>query len=203
MPCAIGPFGEQREGFLGARLPVAAMDEQQRRRFFGRLEEIDPVALARAISEVEMAGMPRAHFGGTPVPAGDDVGASGHRDAVVEAEVELLLAHGAPVRRIERRRHRKISKSGRQRMRFHFAGKCSTATTQSAATKRNDGRCDKWPIRDWCGRPHAPSSINSIPAKSRRSICSTCWSSGSPRSTARSTPCRRCASIAPAPMPRP
>ena len=52
-------FGEQRKRFLGAGLPIAAVDEQQRRRLVGGLEEIDPVALARAIAEVEMIGVLR------------------------------------------------------------------------------------------------------------------------------------------------
>ena len=84
------PFGEQREGLLGAVLPVAAVNEQQRRRVVGGLEEVDPVALARAIAEIEMIGIARAHLARTPIPAGDDVGASGHRHAVVEAEVAVL-----------------------------------------------------------------------------------------------------------------
>src|SRR6195952_4246101 len=44
-----------------------------------------------------------------PVPAGDQFGAIGHVNAVVEAEIALLLAHAAPIRRIERRRHARIS----------------------------------------------------------------------------------------------
>ena len=43
-------LGNDGEDLLGARLPVAAVDEQQRRRSVSRFQEIDPVALARAIS---------------------------------------------------------------------------------------------------------------------------------------------------------
>jgi len=92
--------GKQRKGFLGARLPITAMDEEKRRRGFPGLEEIDPIALARAISQVEMIGILRPHLEGTPIPAGDEVGAGGHVNAIVEAEVALLLAHAAPVGRV-------------------------------------------------------------------------------------------------------
>src|SRR5580704_15440796 len=71
-----GTAGKQRKGLLGPHLPVAAMDKNQRRRPLGSLEEVDAIAFARAVSEIEMLGMPRAHFGGTTVPAGDDVAAS-------------------------------------------------------------------------------------------------------------------------------
>ena len=98
-------FGKQREDFLGAPLPIAAMDEQERRAAVGGFEKVDAITLARAIAEVQMAGMPRTHVGRTPLPAGNDVGAASHRDAIVEAEVAILLAHAAPVGRIKRRGH--------------------------------------------------------------------------------------------------
>ena len=46
-------LGHDGKKFLGTHLPIAAMDEQERRRALGRLEEVDAVALAIAISEVE------------------------------------------------------------------------------------------------------------------------------------------------------
>jgi hypothetical protein len=84
--------GKYRKNFLGSHLPVTAVNKQNRRRFLGSLEKIDPVALARAVSEVEMIGIPRPHFRRTPFPARDHVAASGHGDTVVEAEVTVLLA---------------------------------------------------------------------------------------------------------------
>jgi len=57
-----GPCGKQRKGLLGPHLPIAAMNEQQRRGVRRSLEEIDTVAFARAISEVEMIGVGRAKF---------------------------------------------------------------------------------------------------------------------------------------------
>src|SRR4030088_837754 len=163
-------------------LPIAAVDEPQRRAFFCWPEEVDTIALARAISEVEMIGIPATHLGRAPFPAGDDVGASSHGNAVVETAVTAFLAHAAPVRRVERRTHAQISYLGRSA--FHFAGKCFTGLP--AIEKRNDKEKHKWHlIRNWCGRRRAPSSINSIQAKSRRSTCLTCWSGGSPRSMAR------------------
>ena len=65
--------GKQRKGLLGPGLPIAAMDEQQRRRLFPGPEEIDPVALARAISQIKVIGILRPLLLGTPVPAGDEV----------------------------------------------------------------------------------------------------------------------------------
>src|SRR5215470_11692300 len=56
-------FGEQRKIFLGAHLPIAAMNEEQRWRAFRGLEKVDPVALARAVAKVEMAGMALAQLG--------------------------------------------------------------------------------------------------------------------------------------------
>jgi hypothetical protein len=43
-------FGEYRKHFLRPVLPVAAVDEQKRRRLFGGFEEIDPVAFARTVA---------------------------------------------------------------------------------------------------------------------------------------------------------
>jgi hypothetical protein len=101
------------------------MDEQQRRRVLTRLEKIDAVALARAISEIEMGGLVLAHLAGTLLPAGDHFDASGYRCAVVEAEVAFLLAHLAPVH-IGEIRHVKNLRQQLQRY-FHSAGKWSTA----------------------------------------------------------------------------
>src|SRR6266849_2004106 len=53
---------KQCKNLLGAVLPIAAVDEHQRRPVFRDFEKIDPIALARAISEVEMVGMLRAHL---------------------------------------------------------------------------------------------------------------------------------------------
>ena len=64
-------LGNDGEDLLGARLPVAAVDEQQRRRSVSRFQEIDPVALARAISQIDMFGKALAQLGGTLLPAGD------------------------------------------------------------------------------------------------------------------------------------
>jgi hypothetical protein len=96
---------KQRKDFLGAPLPVAAMDEHKCRPAVGRFKKVDAVAFARTVSEVQMAGMPRTHVGRLLLPAGNDVGAASHRNAIVEAEIAILLAHAAPVRRVKRRRH--------------------------------------------------------------------------------------------------
>src|SRR5258707_13701340 len=105
-------LGKQREDLLGARLPVAAMDEHQRRAFFASLDEIDAIALARTVSEVEMVGISRTLLRRAPLPAGDDLGASGHCNAVVETFVTVFLAHPAPIGRVERRTHAQISGLG-------------------------------------------------------------------------------------------
>src|SRR5260370_23887602 len=166
-------------------LPVAAVDEHKRRPFFTRFEKVDTIALARAVSEVEMAGMSRTQLQGKPFPAGDDVGASSHGNAVVEAEITLFLAHIAPVRRIGRRSHAQISNCGAKRRRVSTLPE-NVLQDYPPSRSGNVGRKNKWHlIRDWCGRPRARSSTNSTPARSRRSICSTCWRAGLPRSTAR------------------
>jgi hypothetical protein len=104
------PLGKQRKDLLCAVLPVAAVDEQERRRVRRGLEKIDAVTLARAVAEVEMVGKAVAQFCRPAVPAGDDVGAAPHGLAVVEAAVPCLLAHCPPVRRVKRRCHAKTSK---------------------------------------------------------------------------------------------
>src|SRR6185437_2885917 len=165
------------------------------------LEEIDPVALARTVAQVEMSRMPPAQFGGALLPTGDDPGAAGNRRAVVEAEVALVLAHAAPVRRIQWRRHPQISFFGLPRV--ATLHKNVLDHTQIRYHKRSQREKCAWPItRDWFGKRPVPLSINSGRAKSRRSTCSTCWNNGSPRSTARSTRCRRCASTAQGTAPR-
>src|SRR3984893_17807739 len=105
-------FGKQRKGLLCPLLPVAAVYEQKRGAVVARLEKVDPVALARAVAQVEMIAIARPHLGRALVPAGDDVGAAGDRFAIVEAAVAVLLAHAAPVQRVERRAHAQISDSG-------------------------------------------------------------------------------------------
>src|SRR5258708_31663934 len=99
------PLGEQRESLLGAHLPIAAMDEQQRRRVLARLEKIDPVALARAIPKIEMGRMELPYLSRTPVPGRDDIPAAGDCLAIVQAAVQFLLAQFAPVGRVVGRRH--------------------------------------------------------------------------------------------------
>ena len=135
------------------------MDEQQRRRIFAGFQKIDPVALARAVAQVEMSGMPLAQFRGALLPAGDHLGAAGNRDAVVEAEVAVLLAHAAPVRRVEWRRHPSISfqpVAGVSTLRKMFY---STITIRYHEAERT-GECAWLIIRDWFGKRPAPSSTN-------------------------------------------
>jgi hypothetical protein len=52
-----------------------------------------------------MAGMPRTHVGRASLPAGNDIGAASHGNAIVKAEITILLAHAAPVGRVKRRGH--------------------------------------------------------------------------------------------------
>jgi hypothetical protein len=97
------------------------VDEQQRRRVRPRFEEIDAVPLAMAISEVDMIGPGGTKFGRATLPAGNHVAASCHRRTVIEAAVEVLLVHAAPIGRVKRRHHVQVSTS---RWPFHFAAKC-------------------------------------------------------------------------------
>src|ERR1700739_2772028 len=120
------------------------MNEHQRRRVLGGLEEVDAIAFARAVSEVEMLGMPRALSTRSPVPASDDVATPHHSRAVVETVVTILLAHAAPVRRIERRTHSQISKSFAS---FPLLREMFYRATQSAIEKPTKGRCKWHPIK--------------------------------------------------------
>src|SRR6478752_6957996 len=114
-------FGKGREILLGAVLPIAAMDEQQRRRPVAHFQKVDAVTLARAITEIEMGGMPLAQLRRTRLPFRDDGGAAGNRLAIVEAAVERLPAKLAPVRRVQSRHSRA------PHLRCQPAAKCSTA----------------------------------------------------------------------------
>jgi hypothetical protein len=143
-------FGKQRKGFLGAGLPITAVDEQQCRRSFGDIEEVNSVALARPISEIEVAGMAHPHLGRAPVPAGDKLGTGRHMNAIVETEVAILLAHATPVRRIERCRHDQVSSRAAWLQRvLPLLRKMFYSTTQSVRSRRNDREKSNWPIRDW------------------------------------------------------
>ncbi len=58
------------DGALYAQAAIGAwMLAVQRRRLLARLEKIDPVALARAISQVEMVRIALAHLAGPLLPA--------------------------------------------------------------------------------------------------------------------------------------
>src|SRR3954447_19489237 len=174
-------FRKQRKDFLGPMLPIATMDEQQRRRVVPRLEKIDAIALARSVSEIEMIRIASAQFRGTLLPAGNDVGASSHGKAIVEPEVKLLLAHCAPVRRLKRRGHAQFS--------YRAALQRVSTLPENVLHDYSNGkrqRRKKWRlIKRWSERPHAPSWTNSIQAKSRHLICSTCSKGVSPKSTAK------------------
>ena len=120
-----------------------------------------------------MIGIARAHLGRTPLPCGDYFRAARHRKAVIETEIALLLAHLAPVRRIERRGHAKVLHCAAA-ARFHFAGKCSTGLELSAEQPQRGDVASGWSWAD-ASDGMRRRSTNSIRAKSRRSICSTCW----------------------------
>src|SRR5207248_7458987 len=96
-----GPFGKLREHFLRPMLPIAAVNEQKGWPIVARLEKVDPVALAPAVSQIEMLGISLAYLGRAPRPIGDDLSAAGHGLAVIETAIAILLAHAAPVQRVE------------------------------------------------------------------------------------------------------
>src|SRR5262245_5155200 len=140
-------FGNQRENFLGARLPVAAVNEQQRRSLVGSFQEIDPVALARAISDIEMLWVALPQRGRALLPAGDDVGAAGNRRAVVEAAIDFLPAHLPPVQRRKIDRHAQTSRPPGNFSAFYFAGKCSTARSSRLREGGMNGEKIWWPTK--------------------------------------------------------
>src|SRR5262249_23999646 len=128
-------FGKDRKDFLGTVLPVAAMDEHQRRRVAGYPEEIDPVAVARGIAKLAIARVPLAQFARPLFPARDHLGAAGHRDAIVEAEVALLLAHLAPVHVGKGRHYQALPAISLQ---FPLCRKMVYSTTQSIKKRHGE-----------------------------------------------------------------
>jgi hypothetical protein len=98
-------FGNEDEELLRPHLPIATMDEKQRRRPVRGFQEVDPVALLPAVMQVEMRRMPLAQRGRPLLSIGDDVAAVRNGKAVVQPAFELLAAHRAPIRRPRWRRH--------------------------------------------------------------------------------------------------
>ncbi|WP_229182283.1 hypothetical protein [Bradyrhizobium oropedii] len=82
-------------------------------RVVARFQKIDPVALTRAVCEVEMFGVLLPHHRGALFPAGGHLGAALDGHAVVQTEVALLLAHRAPVQRGKQRCHPCLFRSHR------------------------------------------------------------------------------------------
>ena len=149
-------LGNNGKNLLGARLPVAAVNEQQRRRLFGGLQKIDPVALARAVAELDMTGVALAHFERTLLPAGHRLHAALDRHAVVEAEVALLLAHRAPIQRREQCRH---SKSPIQPQPGRVSNLPENVLQHHDQETQRTGET-RWLIRGWCERRRVPLSAS-------------------------------------------
>jgi len=152
------PFGNDGKNLLGTGLPIAAVDEQQRRRVVSGFEEIDPVALAWAVAQVDMSWETLPHLGGALLPAGDHLRAAGHGNAVVETEIPRLPAHGAPVQRGKQCRHADIS--GRPPL-----GDVSTLPENvlqhhQRPKKKRKQEIPNWRIRTWCVRRRAPLSAS-------------------------------------------
>src|SRR5581483_1490232 len=169
-------LGKHREVFLGAVLPIAAVDEQQGRRIVMHLEKVDAVALARTVTKIEMIGMALAQFRRLPLPARHDLAAAGHRLAIVETAVEIGPAQFAPVRRVKRRRHANPLVPC-------VATAARNVLDHLARTKYRRG-IFHWLARNWCGTPPTRSSASSRRATSRRSTCSTYWKNASVKSMA-------------------
>ena len=127
---------KQRKGILRPHLPIAAMDKQQRWRIRRRLEEVDPVALARTVLKIEMRAVARPHFRREFLPAFDHVPAAGDRCAVVEATIEHLLAQGAPIKRVEWRGH---GLSPNTCLRFRLVVRCFTGLHNRLSKKLAPG----------------------------------------------------------------
>jgi hypothetical protein len=86
-----------------------------------------------------MRAMARPQFGRAFGPAGNDLAAARHRDAVVEAEVALVLAHAAPVRGAECRIHDRIHLvivTGNDAGDSTFCGKWSTRLYHPRSIKK-------------------------------------------------------------------
>ena len=89
-------LGDEGEAVLRVVLPIAAMEEQQRRRavMAGR-EEIEPRPGPRRIGNLARARDARAQRRAAALPVGDDGGAAGHRGRVVVGGVERRTVHAA------------------------------------------------------------------------------------------------------------
>src|SRR5262249_54281038 len=95
----IGALGDERVNLFVLALPVAAVDEDERRprRPFGRIP-VEPLARCRAIAQIVLrAGMRGSHLGAAALPV-DEIGiALGEPDrgAVVVRIVERRAIHAA------------------------------------------------------------------------------------------------------------
>src|SRR5258705_12911113 len=90
-------FRQEAENLLGVALPIAAMEEHEQGCIRGAIaENVDPVALARPIAQVERIGMAFAQARAALRPLRDPGGAVGDRGAVVVGRVELRARHAAP-----------------------------------------------------------------------------------------------------------
>ena len=79
-----------------AYLPVAAVDERQRRRVgIGGEKQIEPLARSLAVSKVETSGVFAPHPGTACGPTGDNRGALRDRRGVVVGGIELRTVHSA------------------------------------------------------------------------------------------------------------
>ena len=98
-------LGHDREILLGAHLPVAAVNEQHQRSAVRDLQDVDTVAFARSVTEVEMIRVARAQRGRAAIPVGDNIRAARNCCDIVQPKVEIFPRERPPVHRIERNRH--------------------------------------------------------------------------------------------------
>ena len=87
-------FGDEAEAFLGVALPIAAMEEQQRRGAgVVRGEEIEPCPRRIAIGQIEMIRHAGAERLAAAYPIGEVSVAIGYGGRVVVSGVERLPIH--------------------------------------------------------------------------------------------------------------
>src|ERR1700746_3487143 len=99
-------FCDEAEALLGVALPIAAMEEQQRRGAgAGRGKEIESRARSIAMSQSEMIRQGGAKRLATADPIGEISVAIGHGGGVVVGGVERLPIHRAVKDHDVRRRH--------------------------------------------------------------------------------------------------
>ncbi len=84
---------DEAEIFLGAHLPISAVDENEHRTVRIRRKVIDAIALRRTVAQIEMTAPARTQAVAARLEIGEELGAVGNRRAIVIGGVERCPIH--------------------------------------------------------------------------------------------------------------